>query len=113
MCLLCRCFSSIGRFFVWQMIVNLVLFSGIYYMKVNDPENDFLALKEPEHMLLDGLEEEEEGVNENRDNYDVDPRWSNASGANQNVTTAFDRSTSICSDAHLENLEKVRTLSFV
>ena len=91
------------------MIVNLVLFSGIYYMKVKNPENDFLALK-----LDESLMDEEEDLMENGDKYDCDNTGGrNNSSTNYQTTTAFDRTTSFCSDNHMENIEKVRSLSFV
>jgi hypothetical protein len=94
------------------MLVNLMLFSGIYYMKQKDPDNNFLSLKLNAELLAE--EEEDDDFIENRDNYDHggDPRSSSVS-AHYQVTTAYDRSTSVCSDTHMESIEKVRSLSFV
>ena len=89
------------------MIVNLVLFSGIYYVKMAHPDSDFLKLNpyndSTKHALLDN------------DDYDVDgDRFDEpmSDNATQSVPT-FDRKSSIASESHVENIEKVRTLSFV
>lgn len=94
------------------MILNLVLFSGIYYMKVKNPDHDFLALKLNHSLLADEDDDDEVERGEGRDNYNYEPHGRN-SGTNQQVSTAFDRTTSFCSDSHMENMEKVRSLSFV
>lgn len=89
------------------MLVNLVLFSGIYYMKVKHPDNDFLSLKLNE-QLID--EDDETALLENTDKYEVDERRSDVSA---NQYPANRRVNSMCSDNHMENMEKVRSLSFV
>jgi len=89
------------------MLVNLVLFSGIYYMKVKHPDNDFLSLKLNEQLIDD---EDVTALLESSDKYDIDQRRSDVS-SNQYPNTH--RVNSMCSDNHLENMEKVRSLSFV
>lgn len=92
------------------MIVNLVLFSGIYYMKVKHPDNDFMALKLRESFLAvdddDCDDDVEVDLAENRDAYDPDPRSSLVSNNRH-------RANSISSETHMESMEKVRSLSFV
>jgi hypothetical protein len=72
-------------------------------MKMKHPENDYLSLKLEEALIDD---HDEADLLENTDNYDVDAR----SGTQY---TTGGRTYSICSDNHMENIEKVRSLSFV
>lgn len=91
------------------MIVNLVLFSGIYYMKVKHPDDDFLSLKLDQRLL-----EEEQDLMEHTDTYDDDHVAARGSlTSHQAAGNAYDRTPSVASESHMESMEKVRSLSFV
>ena len=76
------------------MIINLLIFSGVYVVKMNNPNSNFLDIQDEERLLEDKTDED-------------------GSHRKRNVSFSYDMRESYCSEAHAENIEQVRSLSFV